>query len=237
MTIMGAGAIAIWNGIRPEGAAEFLAWHNRKHMPERVAIPGFARGRRFVALDRRLSYFTLYELDTVGVATSDAYNKRLASPTPWTQAVVPHFTDTERALCRVHSAMDIADGGSLATIRLAGVASAEGLDDLIRRAVRDLVESVPEIVSVSLLFADMAASQTETKESRARKSPTGVPEATILIEGTDALAVSLQAQKHFCAETLSAISSENPAVHDVFLYELTLHGDQAADGNARGIAS
>ena len=44
MALCGEGAICIWNGITDEGRAEFYAWHNGEHMPERVGIPGFRRG-------------------------------------------------------------------------------------------------------------------------------------------------------------------------------------------------
>ena len=49
MSLAGTGAVAIWHDIAPEGRAEFYAWHGRQHMPERAAIPGFIRGRRYVA--------------------------------------------------------------------------------------------------------------------------------------------------------------------------------------------
>jgi len=49
MSLAGQGVVAIWNGIAPEGRAEFFEWHNREHMPERVGIPGFRRGRRYIA--------------------------------------------------------------------------------------------------------------------------------------------------------------------------------------------
>ena len=44
-----SGAVAIWHDITPEGRANFYAWHGSEHMPERLGIPGFVRGRRFVA--------------------------------------------------------------------------------------------------------------------------------------------------------------------------------------------
>ena len=44
--LAGDGAVAIWNGIAEAGRAEFYAWHLHEHMPERVGIPGFVRGRQ-----------------------------------------------------------------------------------------------------------------------------------------------------------------------------------------------
>ena len=49
MALAGQGVLAIWNGIADEAEADFVAWHVREHIPERVAVPGFLRGRRYVA--------------------------------------------------------------------------------------------------------------------------------------------------------------------------------------------
>jgi hypothetical protein len=51
MGLLGKGVLAIWNGIAPEAEEDFVAWHVREHIPERVALSGFLRGRRYVALD------------------------------------------------------------------------------------------------------------------------------------------------------------------------------------------
>ena len=67
--LAGEGAVAIWNGISDEGRADFYAWHLSEHMPERVGIPGFLRGRRYRAADDKThpEFFTLYETQTFEV--------------------------------------------------------------------------------------------------------------------------------------------------------------------------
>lgn len=57
MGLLGKGVLAIWNGIAPEAEEDFVAWHVREHIPERVALSGFLRGRRYVALDGFPKYF------------------------------------------------------------------------------------------------------------------------------------------------------------------------------------
>jgi hypothetical protein len=52
MSLAGTGVVAIWHDLLPEAKNEFYEWHNREHMPERAGIPGFRRGRRFIALTR-----------------------------------------------------------------------------------------------------------------------------------------------------------------------------------------
>ncbi len=55
-----------------------LVWsHNREHMPERAAIPGFLGGRRYIALDARPEFFTLYVTESPAVISGPAYAARL----------------------------------------------------------------------------------------------------------------------------------------------------------------
>jgi hypothetical protein len=60
MGLAGTGVVAIWHDLLPEAKDEFYEWHNREHMPERAGIPGFRRGRRYIALDSGPEYFNLY---------------------------------------------------------------------------------------------------------------------------------------------------------------------------------
>ena len=60
--MLGAAAVAIWCDVDLKIKDEFDDWHAHEHMPERLAIPGFLRGSRWVSVDGRNSYFVLYEL-------------------------------------------------------------------------------------------------------------------------------------------------------------------------------
>ena len=40
----------MWWNISPGTRAEFEDWHSHEHMPERLAIPGFRRGTRWIAI-------------------------------------------------------------------------------------------------------------------------------------------------------------------------------------------
>ena len=51
MALRGKGALAIWNGIADGVDADFIEWHVKEHMPERVGLPGFLSGRRYTAID------------------------------------------------------------------------------------------------------------------------------------------------------------------------------------------
>ena len=87
MSLLGKAAIAIWCHIDASLLAEHDAWHSGEHLPERLAIPGFLRGRRCRAPDEAAAwpYFILYEVRDAAVTTSPAYLERLNNPTPWSR--------------------------------------------------------------------------------------------------------------------------------------------------------
>ena len=101
MPLLGTGVPAIWNGVAPGYDAEFLEWHVKEHIPERVGVPGFLRARRYFAVDGTPAYFNFYETETYQVLSSEPYLARLNDPTPWTRKVVSNFQDTSRTICDV----------------------------------------------------------------------------------------------------------------------------------------
>src|ERR1700704_4523409 len=119
MALNGTAFLAIWNDIEPRGEAEFGEWHTREHMPERVGVPGFERGRRFIDGKRaKHRYFTLYEGTTLDVFQSPAYRARLNAPTEWSMRVPPPFLNFVRSACLTLASHGLGVGGALATIRL-----------------------------------------------------------------------------------------------------------------------
>ena len=176
MGLAGEGVVAIWNGIRPEGRAEFFEWHNREHMPERVAIPGFLRGRRYGAVDAHPEFFTLYETRSVADLSGAAYLARLNAPTDWTRRATQHFTDTARALCRVAISHGVGMGGWIVTWRFD---EAPKWDP--EQVMRSLAQAAG-IVGAHLCIADRAASGIETEEKKGRPK-NAVPACVLMVEG------------------------------------------------------
>jgi hypothetical protein len=183
MSLAGQGAVAIWHDIAPEGRAEFYAWHGHEHMPERIAIPGFLRGRRYVALDGAPEFFNLYETAARETVTGPEYLARLNDPTPWTTATVRHFRGVARSLCDVVASVGAGQGGLIATFRYA-------VDDDVVARRRDVLAStvLPALAAEAgvagchLLVADEAASAVETAERRLRAEQTAIPRCILLVE-------------------------------------------------------
>ncbi|MBL9209611.1 MAG: hypothetical protein JNL92_04035 [Opitutaceae bacterium] len=187
MSLSGTGVIAIWHNLQDTVRAEFYEWHNREHMPERLAVPGFRRGRRYRALEGGPDYFNLYETADVGVLSSPAYLARLNAPTDWTRRVVPGFRDVARSLCRVRASLSVGLGGVMLTQRFA-VADTER-ERVAARLADDVLPALaarPGITGAHLCLAEEALSSVATVESVARGTPTLVPTWIVLIEGIDA---------------------------------------------------
>jgi hypothetical protein len=186
--LAGEAVVAIWNGIAPEARAAFYDWHQNEHMPERVGIPGFRRGRRYIAVDAAThpEFFTLYEADALPVLQGSDYTNRLNAPTPWTRVVTAQFRDTARGLARVLESVGPGAGGVLLTLRFdADAADTAALCALVRDAAR-----APRITGAHLCLADDAASGVRTTETKGRTDIQAPPTWFALIEATDADAVS-----------------------------------------------
>ena len=182
MSLAGKGVVAIWHGIRPEGRADFYEWHNREHMPERVAIPGFLRGRRYIAREGRPEFFTLYETATPEILSGADYLARLNAPTEWTRRATKHFTDTSRSLCRVALSLGPGAGGWMMTWRYD---VAPGREDAQRSRLEPVLKEIAEtqgIVGTHLCIADRDASAIETEEKKGRPK-NAVPGWVVLVEG------------------------------------------------------
>jgi len=181
--LAGEGAVAIWNGISQAGRAAFYQWHLHEHMPERVGIPGFLRGRRYRAADdlTQPEFFTLYETLAFETVLGSDYLGRLNAPTAWTRATMAHFQTTSRALARVVASFGVGPGGTLLTMRFAMSGDEETAVRALKHRLMSLADAA-EITGAHLLEADEAASGTATAETRGRQDIEAPPRWVILVE-------------------------------------------------------
>lgn len=187
MALTGTGAICIWNDITPEGWAEFYDWHLNEHMPERAAIPGFQRSRRFIATSpaTQPEFFTLYETETPAVLTSEAYLARLNAPTEWTRRATQAFRNTSRALTTVFAKAGPGLGGVLATLRFS---VRIGHEDAAMAALHSGIATaaaLPRIATAQACRTLEAASASRTAESRDRTDILAAPGWVLLVEACD----------------------------------------------------
>jgi hypothetical protein len=85
----------------PAMDAEFNAWYDSEHLPERLAIQGFRSARRWVAdvAQGEGRYLATYELDSPGVLASAEYLARFETPTPWTRRCLDSTVVFRRWAC------------------------------------------------------------------------------------------------------------------------------------------
>ena len=218
MSLAGKGAVAIWHDIVAEGRSEFYAWHGNEHMPERAGIPGFVRGRRYVAIAGAPEFFNLYETVSRFTVTGPDYLARLNSPTPWTVATVKHFRSVARSLCEVAASFGEGQGGLVATLRYA-------VDDARAGEHRKRMGQVmlPElavargVAGCHLLVADAAASAVETEEKKVRAEKNQIPRWIALVESWD----DVDAFTALCNELLTDEAFEDAAAPPVLgIYRL-----------------
>lgn len=216
MSLAGQGAVAIWHDIAQEGREAFYAWHGREHMPERVGIPGFLRGRRYIAVAGAPEFFNLYETATTAVLSGPDYLARLNDPTPWTAATLKHFRTVARSLCEVAVSEGAGSGGLCATFRYdVGPTRASIHRAAMKFVLRDLVRA-HDIAGAHLLVADEDASAVETAERRARGGERNlIPRWIVLVESWgDADAFALACRRFRESAAFAEVSDvPQPAIY------------------------
>lgn len=103
--VRGNGLLCIRGSMDPTTMDErsLNHWWTNEHLPERLAIPGFLRTRRYYTTDhtKRSYYLVCYEVSSLDVLTSDAYMSALDNPTPGTAKYMPVMAASARSACNV----------------------------------------------------------------------------------------------------------------------------------------
>ena len=182
--MLGRAAVAIWFDTTPDVKAELEDWHSHEHMPERLRIPGFLRGTRWIAPSGEPSYFVLYEAARLAALTGGPYLERLNQPTPWSRRMMPHHRRMTRSACRVRASFGAGVAQAIATLRFSGRWSAAEIEALPRRK---------GLTSAHLLQAQpQAAAPTEEQKIRGGDA---AADRVLLIGGYDADAVESAAKE------------------------------------------
>ncbi len=189
MTLRGGAVLAFWHDLAPGGDAEFVQWHNLEHIPERVGIEGFLRGRRYEAAGDGPRYFVLYETESLGVLDGAAYLERLQNPTPWTQRSLPLFRNSKRTACRTTCTLGAGVGGALGTLDFG---PARGREDDLRAWLTDAampaVARRAGVVGVHLCEADEATTgaKSRTAEGKLQDRTDVMAQWVLLVEAITA---------------------------------------------------
>lgn len=104
--LRGTAMLIIWGGLdrgkTNEDEEELNDWWSNEHLPERLAIDGFLRTRRFHAIKNGLSqYLVWYEVASLITLTSPEYMAALNNPTRGTKKFMPILASMNRSACHV----------------------------------------------------------------------------------------------------------------------------------------
>jgi hypothetical protein len=198
MPLHGKGMLIVFCEVKARDERDFNEWYNREHIDERINLPGFHSGRRYVAVRGTPKYLATYECDTVEDLATPGYLALLANQTPWTQAVMAKFTKFARLTVRVQADLAHGVGGAVAAVRFVP-------DPRSRKALVEWLNgtALPKAIARSGMVGAMAAENDlevahAPLQSKSRDAPRAdEAEWVALLEGTDAGVVGAAARGTF----------------------------------------
>jgi hypothetical protein len=188
-TLLGRAVLAFWSDVAPEHEDGFNDWYTNEHLPERVGVPGFLRGRRYVKTDDSQAvqkYFTLYETESLATLSSAPYLERLDNPTPWTQKMVPLFLNSNRVAYAIGASIGGGIGGWMVTVEFGP--RPDAADEL-----PSLLDE-PDVTGCALGEADLDTTSAKDGTAEGRDSDSGSEVAAswiLFIEGARSSVVDI----------------------------------------------
>lgn len=80
---------------------EFNDWYDTEHFPQRLALPGFLDGQRWVCSEGWPRYMALYELENEDVLNTAQYLSVSGTrSTPWSRRILPRTVGRQRIVLR-----------------------------------------------------------------------------------------------------------------------------------------
>jgi hypothetical protein len=189
--LLGQGIMINWNNVAPDDCPAYDAWHCHEHMVGRVGIPGFLRGRRYIAAHPETAtrgFLTMYEVADLNVLTGADYLAKANNPSPLTLRTTPLVRDSVRGLSRVRGSFGPATGGCALTLRFGPQAGKEeALERFLTQQALPQIAKRVDIAGAHLIVADPAASAMTPVERQGR--PTTIPNWIVMVEGFTLAAV------------------------------------------------
>jgi hypothetical protein len=219
--LAGKAVMINWSNVAPEHRSAYYEWHSREHMVGRVAIPGYQRGRRYLAAAAQRDFLVLYEVDDLSVVTGPDYMARANKPSTLTQRTAQFVKNAIRGLAVVRASFGIGTGGCALTLRFDPRAGSE--DTLARHLTGVALPRAaerPDITGAHFLVADQAASGIVPVERQGR--PTDIPNWIVVIEGISLDAVNEACDTHLSAATLRQHGAADSIARDTYSLQLTV---------------
>ena len=217
--LAGKAIMINWCNVAEPDRAAYYDWHGREHMVGRVAIPGFQRGRRLIAVRAIRNFLNFYEVADLSVLTGDEYRAKANAPSELTRSTTRLIKDSIRALAKVRMSFGVGDGGYMLTLRLDPPADIEAKLGRYLAQALERIATMSGITGAHFCVADQAASTFVSEERKGR--PTIVPNWIVMLEG-----VSLDALERACdahlAQALSANGYDGAVERDTYSQQITV---------------
>jgi hypothetical protein len=202
MPLLGTAAMLLNFDVDEPAITEHDDWHTHEHLPERLAIPGFLRGTRWVAVRGSPRYTVLYEVDRLETLGSAAYLERLNHPTAWTSKMMPHYRGMSRGLCSVEGSWGRGVGHFALLVRFRLAADSDSAPPAwLTEQLLPSLPPRPGLASVHLLKSALAAAM--TAEQRIRGADSRVDWA-LLATGYELSAITALEEAELGAAALQA---------------------------------
>jgi hypothetical protein len=198
--LLGKAVMINWSDVAPEHRQAYYEWHSREHMVGRVAIPGFRRGRRYIAAQASRDFLVCYEVEDVAVLTSKAYLEKANAPSPLTRRTTPYVRNSTRGLAHVRLSAGIGTGGCALTLRFD---PERGREEALRVYLAQALPAIagrPDMAGAHLCIADVEASSIVPVERQGR--PTAIPNWIAVLEGVSLDAVNDACDRHLSSDLL-----------------------------------
>lgn len=186
--LLGDAALVLWGNVSGEEHL-FNHWYTHEHLPERMALPGFLRARRYMsdANDSRTAgwrYFTLYEVESAATLTSAPYLAVLNEPTPATRRCLPLFASLRRTACRVTHSRAWGQGGHVIVTEFGPKPDQEAaLRDWIVGPFSSDIARRSSYLALHLLEADADGTNVARNVSVYDNVPTAAGRWLVILEG------------------------------------------------------
>jgi len=225
MALLGNAAMLLSFDVAPDAIDEHDDWHTHEHLPERLSIPGFVRGTRWVAPEGRPRYFVMYEVDEVATLASAPYLERLNNPTPWTSKMMTHYRGMTRGFCTIAGSFGTGVGHAALVVRFRPAPDKEtGMREWL------LSDELPKLPSQAGLASahvfEAALTPPSTNEQRIRGSDATMALA-LVVTGYSAERVTDVLRSRFSEQQL-AVQGAREYVGGVYRREYSLTRSEIA---------
>jgi len=227
--------MAFWADIATPHQPAYQRWHNNEHIPERLSIPGFVRGRRYRSVREDSRFLMYYDTTSLDVLTSAAYLARLNAPTPRTRAALRWFSNGNRSAYHLVDALGAPERAAPPVIAVATFASPTGAATAseeirqLRRASMQRLAASSGLERVLEYRLDDAGSTVSTGEASVHHAAPSAVSGLLVLHSQDLAlldaASAWQALDSAAAQWASLNALETPPRMDVYSLEFALQND------------